>query len=99
MVLKSYVEAVCWMARHADAVLVITAERARLVDRQSNHCEGLSLSAARALTNNQRRARWFTTEGASGRMHLNTAGEMYHRELVAKRLCSCRPQTSPRVSE
>lgn len=97
--LKSYVEAVCWMARHADAVLVITAERARLVDRQSNYCEGLSLTAARALTNNQRRARWFTTEGAGGRMHLNTEGEMYHRELVAKRLCSCRPQTCPKVSE
>lgn len=91
--LKSYVEAVCWMSRHSGAVLVVSIDRARLVDQQSKYCEGLSLSAARALTNNPRRARWFTTEpdGERSRMRLNAEGETYHRQLVAGRKCPCRP--------
>lgn len=91
--LKSYVEAVCWMSRHSGAVLVVSTDRARLVDQQSKHCEGLSLSAARALTNDPRRARWFITEpdGSRSRMRLNAEGETYHRQLVARRKCLCRP--------
>lgn len=91
--LKSYAEAVCWMFRHAGAVLVVSTDRARLVDERSKHCEGLSLSAARALTNVPRRARWFTAEpdGERTRMRLNAEGETYHRQLVGGRKCLCRP--------
>lgn len=89
--LKSYREAVCWLARTRGGVLVVTTEMARLVDVEHSHGEGLSLQAAHALMNEPRRARWFDTEldGARTRMRLNTEGVMYHRQLIAKKECSC----------
>lgn len=89
--LKSYCEAVCWLARTKGGVLVVTAERARLVDVERNHGEGLSLQAARALTTHPRRARWFNSQadGDRSRMRLNSEGEMFHRQLVARQECSC----------
>ena len=92
--LKSYREAVCWLARTKAGVLVVTPERARLVDVEHSYGEGLSLHAAHALMNEPRRARWFDTEpdGTRTRMRLNTEGEMFHRQLVARKECSC-PRT------
>jgi hypothetical protein len=94
--LKSYREAVCWLARTEGGVLVVTVERARLVDQVHYHNEGLSLQAAHALTNDQRRALWFDTEadGSRIRMRLNADGEMYHRQLVARRECACWTQVT-----
>jgi hypothetical protein len=90
-VLKRYVEAVCWLARTEGGVLVVTADYARLVDGAHSHNEGLSLRAAGALTNDPRRARCFDIESEGGRrrMSLNSEGEMYHRQLVARKECSC----------
>lgn len=92
---KSYREAVCWLARTKGGVLVVTEERARLVDVGRNHGEGLSLQAAHALTNVPRRTFWFDARRESGRLRLslNAAGETYHRQLVAGGKCSC-----PRVA-
>lgn len=94
MLLKSYREAVCWMSRTEGGVLVVTPERARLVDQVNFRNEGLSLQAAHALTNDPRRARWFDTrlEDGRSRLTLNSEGEMYHRQLVARRECTCRAE-------
>jgi hypothetical protein len=88
--LGSYREAVCWMSRHEGAVLVVSATHARLVDVH-HHNDGLNQRAAGALLNNRRRARWFTTEtdGALRLLRLNRDGELFHRQLVASRQCSC----------
>lgn len=91
--LRTYRDAVCWMATHPGAVLVVTQDFARLV---SGHAaEGLSLSAARALEE-PKRAQWFSSDvTAKGtRYTLNEDGEMYHRQLVARRECACRPKRS-----
>lgn len=89
--LKSYREAICWLARTKGSVLVITSERARLVDVEHFHGEGLSLQAAHALTNDLGRCCWFDSRRAGDRllMSLNEAGEMFHRHLVAKKKCTC----------
>lgn len=77
---------------HVGGVLVVTPTLARLVDVEHNHGEGLSLQAAHALTNNPRRARWFDAreDGSRRRLTLNTEGVNYHRQLVARRECTCR---------
>lgn len=89
--LKRYAEAVCWMARHEGAVLVVTATSARLVDELHHHNEGLSRQASAALAGDPHRARWFTVEedGARKRLRLNADGVMFHSQLVGQKKCSC----------
>lgn len=88
--LKSCDETVCWLAR-TKGVLVITTAMARLVDVGRNHGEGLSLQAARALTNDPKRAAWFDArrEGGRLRLSLNPQGETYHRQLIDVGKCIC----------
>jgi hypothetical protein len=97
--LKSYREALCWMARTEGCVLVVTPTLARLVDVLHHHNEGLSLQAAHALTSDRRRASWFDTEadGGRSRLTLNAAGLMYHRQLVEVGRCTCPRAAVPRV--
>lgn len=101
--LKSYREAVCWLARTRGGVLVVTTERARLVDVKHYHGEGLSLQAANALTDDPRRSCWFDMEqdGERRRLRLNAEGEAYHLKLVAQRKCLCRQggQSTASVTE
>lgn len=89
--LRSYREAVCWLATHDNAVLAISASLARLVDTHHN-ADGLSHSAASALMSPQRQL-WFTVEPGERRMvlRLNDEGRAYHRRLVARRQCKCPP--------
>jgi hypothetical protein len=47
-VIKSYREAVCWMASHPGSVLVVRDMTARLVDAH-HHNDGLYFNAAKAL--------------------------------------------------
>lgn len=90
--LKSYVEAVCWLARHDDAVLVVSEYFARVVDTHAR-ADGVHMKAAQALLA-PRRVIWFDVkvEGSRRRMRLNAAGETYHRRLAAARQCAC-PRT------
>ncbi len=88
--LKSYVEAVCWMSRREGAVLVVTESYARLVDRNHDN-DGLNLRAAHALINDVSRLSWFTfeTNGERRILRLGDGGFEYHRQLVARRRCVC----------
>jgi hypothetical protein len=89
--LTSYREAVCWLARNEGGLLVVTEERARLVDVLHHRNEGLSLQAAHALTNDSHRALWFDTQadGGRSRLSLNAEGARYHRRLVERKQCRC----------
>lgn len=86
--LRTYREAVCWMATHPGAVLVVNQFFARLI--AGHDAEGLSLKAAHALEEGKR-ARWFSAEvnDKGKRLTLNEDGEMYHRQLVTQRRCAC----------
>ena len=99
--LKAYREAVCWLARHQGAVLVITTDSARLVDG-TREAAGLSKTAALALTRVPSRRRWFEVEqrGPRDLMRLNEAGTQFHLQLVARKKCVCpRPAKGPRAEK
>lgn len=89
--LKSYVEAVCWLATHDRAVLVVREYNARVVDIRYR-ADGLHMRSAQALLE-PRRVIWFDVEedGTQRLMRLNSAGETYHLQLVTRRKCLCRP--------
>jgi hypothetical protein len=92
VMLKSYVEAVCWLTRHEGAVLVVTPHMARVVDVH-HHADGVNNNAARALQQPQR-ILWFEVEtdaraGERKLFRLNERGAAYHQRLVARRKCAC----------
>lgn len=89
-VIKSYREAVCWMSSHPGSVLVVREMTARLVDEHHRN-DGLYFNAAKALVEDERRARWFDVEQDGGRrlLRLNAEGVMFHRQLIARHECTC----------
>lgn len=86
----SYRAAVCWMVSHPGSVLVVREMTARLVDTHHRN-DGLYFGAAKALVEDGRRSRWFDVKSEGGRrlLRLNEEGEMYHRQMVARRECTC----------
>lgn len=86
---RTYREALCWLMSHDGAVLVITSDFARVVDRHSR-ADGVHMKAARALLEPSR-AVWFNGESKAGRTTLRpgAGAEMYHQQLVARRQCTC----------
>jgi phosphoserine phosphatase len=94
---RNYREAVCWLASHGNAVLVISAVNARLVGAD-NRNEALNYAAARALADDVARSKWFLITVESGRrlLRLNELGRSMHRRLVEREECTC-PKTLKEV--
>jgi hypothetical protein len=88
-VLKSCDETVCWLVRHAGAVLSVEALIARVVDRAHN-VDGVSMNVAHSLMQPPRVA-WFDVEvnGRRTLLRVNAGAETYHERLVATKRCRC----------
>lgn len=98
--LKGFRDAVCWLIRHKEGLLVITEDRARLVDG-TREAAGLSRTAALALTRVPSRRLWFEVEQRGQRqlMRLNDAGAQFHQGLVARKQCVCPRKAAGRGRE
>jgi hypothetical protein len=88
--IRTYDALVCWLARHPEGLLVLNFNLlGRVVN--GNHGEGVTMQATNAIVENPKRARWLrlVRESPSKCYQLSGDGEMYHRQLVGQKKCTC----------